>query len=115
MKLAVIGCGYWGPNLVRNFRSLPDCELNMLCDISDARIKHLRALYPEVKGEKDYDHMLNGAGLDAVVSTRPRSGLLAGLPYGATVQPFGPVSRMWRPWGLPQKWIGGSVQSSSRL
>src|SRR5436190_5400496 len=67
IKVGVVGCGYWGPNLVRNFRSLPDCSLKMMCDISEARLDHLKLLYPEVKGEADFSHMLNGAGLDAVV------------------------------------------------
>src|SRR6266446_4247054 len=67
IKVGVVGCGYWGPNLVRNFRSLPDCSLKMMCDISEERLAHLRSLYPEVKGEMDFAHMINGAGLDAVV------------------------------------------------
>ncbi|MGP8201796.1 MAG: Gfo/Idh/MocA family protein [Limisphaerales bacterium] len=66
IKVGVVGCGYWGPNLVRNFRSLPDCTLEMMCDLSHDRLKHLSSLYPEVKGEKDYGHMLNGVGIDAV-------------------------------------------------
>jgi predicted dehydrogenase len=67
VKVGVVGCGYWGPNLVRNFRSLPDCSLKVMCDISKDRLKHLTALYPDVKGETNFDHMLNGLGLDAVV------------------------------------------------
>src|SRR5947207_179080 len=67
IKVGVVGCGYWGPNLIRNFRALPDCNLKLMCDLSQDRLKHLRALYPEVKGETDFNHMLNGAGLDAVV------------------------------------------------
>ena len=67
IKVGVVGCGYWGPNLVRNFRSLPDCQLKMMCDISRERLKHLHALYPDVQGEENYDHMLNGVGVDAVV------------------------------------------------
>ncbi len=39
----------------------------MLCDISQSRLNHLRALYPEVEGTTSYDHALNGAGLDAIV------------------------------------------------
>src|SRR3984957_1929565 len=67
IKVGVVGCGYWGPNLIRNFRSLPDCNLKMMCDVSEARLKHLTQLYPEVEGATDYGHVLNGAGLDAVV------------------------------------------------
>jgi predicted dehydrogenase len=39
----------------------------MMCDVKKERLAHLRSLYPEIVGEVDYRHMLNGAGLDAVV------------------------------------------------
>jgi len=67
IRLGVVGCGYWGPNLVRNFRALPECQLKMMCDISKDRLKHLTSLYPEVEAELNFDHMLNGVGLDAVI------------------------------------------------
>lgn len=67
IKVGVVGCGYWGPNLVRNFRSLPDCDMKMMCDLSQKRLAHLQSLYPEVEGSADYGHMLNGVGLDAVI------------------------------------------------
>lgn len=62
-----MGCGYWGPNLVRNFKALPDCQLKMMCDTSEARLAHLKSLYPDVERATNYDFMLNGIGLDAVV------------------------------------------------
>ncbi len=67
IRVGVVGCGYWGPNLIRNFRSLTDCNLQLMCDISEQRLKHLKGLYPEVTGETNFDHLLNGAGLDAIV------------------------------------------------
>src|SRR5271167_3278653 len=67
LKVGVVGCGYWGPNLIRNFRSLPDCQLKIMCDLSQQRLLHLKTLYPEVQRSMDYDHMLNGVELDAVV------------------------------------------------
>src|SRR5664280_2688763 len=66
-NIGVVGCGYWGPNLVRNFRSLPDCSMKMMCDLSEDRLRHLRSLYPEVEGETRFEHLLNGASLDAIV------------------------------------------------
>ncbi len=66
IKVGVVGCGYWGPNLIRNFRSLPDCQLRMMCDISVDRLKHLKSLYPEVQAETNYNQMLYANGLDAV-------------------------------------------------
>jgi predicted dehydrogenase len=67
IKVGVVGCGYWGPNLVRNFRSLGDCDMKVMCDMNEQRLAHLKSLYPEVEGSVDYNHMLNGIGLDAVV------------------------------------------------
>ena len=67
LDIGVVGCGYWGPNLIRNFRALPECRLKMVCDVSEPRLRHLRSLYPEVEGETRYEHMLNGANLDAIV------------------------------------------------
>jgi predicted dehydrogenase len=68
IKVGVIGCGYWGPNLIRNFRSLPDCKLQTMCDINEGRLRHLHNLYPEVEPLTDYHKMLErGSGVDAVV------------------------------------------------
>jgi predicted dehydrogenase len=67
IKVGVVGCGYWGPNLIRNFRSLRDCSLKMMCDVSEQRLLHLKSLYPEVEGVTDFNQMVNGGGLDAIV------------------------------------------------
>ncbi len=67
IKVGVVGCGYWGPNLIRNFRALADCNLKMMCDLDESRLHHLRSIYPEVEGATDFKHVLNGSGLDAVV------------------------------------------------
>jgi predicted dehydrogenase len=65
-RIGVVGCGYWGPNLIRNFRSLADCCLESMCDVDQKRVSYLRSLYPNVKAETDYEHLLNGSGVDAV-------------------------------------------------
>jgi predicted dehydrogenase len=69
--VGVVGCGYWGPNLVRNFKGLSNCHLKAMCDTSEARLKHMRSLYSDVEGLTDFDQMLNGIGLDAVVVATP--------------------------------------------
>lgn len=86
IKVGVVGLGYWGPNLVRNFRALPDCHLRMMCDLDEDRLKHLSTLYPEVEPSREFKHVLNGANLDAVVIatavgshfTMAKASLLAG-------------------------------------
>jgi predicted dehydrogenase len=67
LNVGVVGCGYWGPNLIRNFRALGDCKLKVICDLDEKRLAHLKNLYPEVEATTDYKYMLNEAGLDAIV------------------------------------------------
>src|ERR1700704_263966 len=69
--VGVVGCGYWGPNLVRNFKALPNCNLKAMCDLNEARLRHMRNLYSDVEGVTDFDHLLNGVGLDWVVVSAP--------------------------------------------
>src|SRR3712207_2859498 len=71
VSLGVVGCGYWGPNLVRNFRTLPNCRVKAMCDTSEARLKHMRTVYPDVPAMSDYEEFLNGIELDAVVVATP--------------------------------------------
>jgi predicted dehydrogenase len=71
LKVGVVGCGYWGPNLIRNLNNLEGCNLKIMCDASQHRLNHLRRLYPEVEGATEYEHMLNGANLDAVLIATP--------------------------------------------
>ena len=65
-NLAVVGCGYWGPNLIRNFRSLPGCRLKVMCDLNEQRLKHLHQLYPEVEGSTDFEAILADREINAV-------------------------------------------------
>jgi len=67
IRVGVVGCGYWGPNLIRNFRALPDCNLEVMCDVSHDRLKHMKSLYPEVKGETEFNNLLESDGPDAVI------------------------------------------------
>jgi len=69
--VGVVGCGYWGPNLVRNLRQAPDCHLKVLCDTSENRLAHMRRLYPEVAATRHYEHLLKDPELDAVVIATP--------------------------------------------
>jgi len=71
IAVGVLGYGYWGPLLVRNFKSLPDCQLKVVCDVNTARLKHLGTLYPDVEVMSDPQQFINGCGLDAVVIATP--------------------------------------------
>jgi predicted dehydrogenase len=73
IAVGVVGCGYWGPTLVRNLQSLQNCHLKGICDLSEARLKHMKTLYPDVEGVSDFEHLLHGVGVDAVVVAAPVS------------------------------------------
>ncbi|MBU8870309.1 MAG: Gfo/Idh/MocA family oxidoreductase [Gemmatimonadales bacterium] len=67
LKLGVIGCGYWGPNLIRNFNGLPDVELAIICDLDEARLNHVGLLYPNTKKTQDYREILQDPEIEGVV------------------------------------------------
>jgi predicted dehydrogenase len=71
IKVGVVGCGYWGPNLVRNFRQSSECQLKVLCDASEQRLAHMRRLYPEVATTQQFTDLLEDRDLEAVVIATP--------------------------------------------
>ena len=71
VTVGVIGCGYWGPMLVRNFKGLADCQLKAVCDVNAERLKHIHELYPDIEGMTQTQQLLNGAAVDAVVIATP--------------------------------------------
>lgn len=71
VNIGVVGCGYWGPNLIRNFRALQDCRMRVICDQDVNRLKQLKTLYPEVQTETDFGKILADKHLDAIVIATP--------------------------------------------
>ncbi|MDX1607684.1 MAG: Gfo/Idh/MocA family oxidoreductase [Candidatus Spechtbacterales bacterium] len=72
-NVAVIGSGYWGPNLIRNFYQLPKVELSYICDLSNERLSHMASLYPDIAQTKDYKDILQDTNVDAVCIATPVS------------------------------------------
>lgn len=71
LKIGVVGCGYWGPNLIRNFNNLEGCHLKAICDTTESRLAHMSKLYPHVETERDYEQFLKNSGVDAVAIATP--------------------------------------------
>jgi predicted dehydrogenase len=72
-RVGIIGYGYWGPNLTRNFAELPDAEVVAIADMREEQLKRAQAKYPQVILTKDYQDFFH-LNLDAVaVSTPPAS------------------------------------------
>ena len=71
LNIAVIGCGYWGPNLVRNFAALEDVELVAVADKDSSRIQRVRRVYPSVEPFDDGVALVERGGVDAVAVATP--------------------------------------------
>ena len=73
MNIGVIGCGYWGPNLIRNLKEISEANLDYICDIDGNKLIAMKKKYPSLKITKDYQMILNDSSIDAVVIALPVS------------------------------------------
>jgi predicted dehydrogenase len=70
-SIGVVGLGYWGPNLARNFDRLPGAELRWLCDESREALERWGAAFPTARTTGSLDDLLSDDSLDAVVVATP--------------------------------------------
>jgi predicted dehydrogenase len=71
LRVGVVGLGYWGPNLARNFEALPGCELAWLCDGREELRAKFAATYPNARITGDLEELLADDALDAIVLATP--------------------------------------------
>jgi predicted dehydrogenase len=71
MRFGIIGLGHWGPNHLRTFNSIPDCEVVAAADQSSARIDRLRASAPKASWYSSHEQLLADPDVDAVVVATP--------------------------------------------
>jgi predicted dehydrogenase len=73
ISIGVIGYGYWGPNLVRNFAELPSARVRAISDLRPERLAHVAGRYPDVKATTDSHAVLNDPKVDAIAIATPVS------------------------------------------
>ena len=73
MKAAVIGAGYWGPNLIRNFLMLDEIEAVVACDLDEGRLAKMRKLFHGIETSTNYDGVIERPDIDIVVIATPVS------------------------------------------
>ncbi len=73
LRLGVIGYGYWGPNVVRNFLGHQDCKIVTICDKSSAALARVLAAHPGIRVTTDPDAVLLATDIDAVAIITPVS------------------------------------------
>jgi predicted dehydrogenase len=71
LRIGIIGAGYWGPNLVRNFALVPNAEVAAIADLQEARRKFIKDRYPTINALADDTQLIGDESIDAVVIATP--------------------------------------------
>lgn len=89
INIGVVGYGYWGPNLVRNFAANEETNVVAVCDRDEQRLGQVKRLYPIVRLTTSAEELINASDVDAVVVATPVDAhfplALAGLQAGKHV------------------------------
>ncbi|MDX9906528.1 MAG: Gfo/Idh/MocA family oxidoreductase [Bacteroidales bacterium] len=70
-EVGVIGCGYWGPNLVRNFMQMKKTNVARIADLDPKRLEHIKELYPTITPSNDYRRIIEDPAIDIVAIATP--------------------------------------------
>jgi len=73
VRIAVVGLGYWGPNLVRNLHELHEAEVVWACDLREETLATLGRRFPAIPQTTDFDVVLDDPSVEAVVVATPVS------------------------------------------
>jgi predicted dehydrogenase len=71
LNIGVIGYGYWGPNIVRNFFAAKDCTVKLVADGRPERLNLLAKIFPAIRGVGDAENIISSSEIDAVVIATP--------------------------------------------
>ena len=69
ISVGVVGCGYWGPKLIRNFQAIPGADLRVVVDLREDRLEHIRGLYPGVRTATDFADLLKSPVAAVAIAT----------------------------------------------
>ena len=73
LKIAIVGCGYWGQNLIRNFAELADVDVAAVCDFNLNALARTKRRYPSLELKQDFQQILTDSRIHAVVIATPVS------------------------------------------
>jgi predicted dehydrogenase len=71
LRIGVIGYGYWGPNVVRNFSAADGSQVTMVCDMSQQTLKKVNKAYPQISVTDNIDELIKSPDVDAIAIATP--------------------------------------------
>ncbi len=71
IRMGVIGYGYWGPNIVRNFNSLDGSKVVAVCDLNEGSLKKVKKVYPDLRVTTKSDEVICAPDVDVVAIVTP--------------------------------------------
>lgn len=71
INIGIIGCGYWGPNIVRNLTSFKRVKVKTVSDLKEDRLNHIKDIFPEIETTESYLDILNDPLIDAIAIATP--------------------------------------------
>ncbi len=71
IKIAIVGAGYWGPNLVRNFSLVDNCVVKYVCDLDENKLKKIKKSFSDIIITMEYCDLLNDPEIDAIIIATP--------------------------------------------
>ena len=71
LRVAVVGLGYWGPNLVRNLHEVPETEVCVVCDVRPESLERIARRFPAVETTTSYQRILDDESIAAVAIATP--------------------------------------------
>ena len=114
--IGVVGYGYWGPNLVRNFASTVGAQVIAICDMDSSKLDRGKRLYPSVVITKSFRDLLTDSRIDAIAIATPVSThyelALAALKAGKHVLVEKPLAQTSEA-GSPSHRRGGATKTHS--
>jgi predicted dehydrogenase len=73
VRVAVVGLGYWGPNLVRNLHEVEEADVTTVCDLREDRLQVIGKRYPAVRLTDSFEHVIGDPDVDAIAIATPVS------------------------------------------
>ena len=112
LRVAVVGCGYWGQNLLRNFCELEEAEVVLACDYDSRALSRAKRRYPTLQTTQSYQEVLTHPRVEAVVLATPVS---THYPFASQALQFGKHVLVEKPLAQTSQQVQDLIRLADRM